>query len=502
MRPLESIWTPTQKQSIALACPAYELMYGGAKGGGKTDFLLFDHVNQHLLAHRHWEQKRLKSTTMALLLRKEFGRLKDLIQRSHTYFPILSEGAMTWKEAEHTWYCACGYRVWFGHCEGPQDHELYQGQEIGHLGIDQGEEIPYNQYAYIKLQVRTSHAYLEPTLAVRLTANPGGRHGAWVKKRFVDPDRKGMVSIPETVEIDRNGVKTSITKERVFIPAFLWDNPHLSVGYEAELRLAPEHMRRAFLDGDWDVVEGSFFGDVFDATIHVIDDLGPLEIRIPSNWPVFRCADWGSRSPSACYWVCVDNDGLLVVLDELYGPGDTPDRWARRILQVEEAWGWTEKPRGMEDRRVSVSKLQGVLDPSCFKDNTTGGPKIANQVFEEGVVFYEGDDDRKAGWVELRRRLMERGGASKKIPGLRIARRCVNLIRTLPNAISDKNEPDDVDTKQEDHAIDAIRYGVMSRPRGRVESEMDEHELKNWERVMLRQAQASANNGRNQTTGY
>lgn len=506
MRPLESIWKPHPKQAQFLACPAYEVMYGGAKGGGKTDALLFDHVNQHLMAHQHWEQTRMKSTTMALILRKEFGRLKDFIQRSHTYFPILSEGAMYWKEAEHTWYCACGYRVWFGHCEGPQDHELYNGQEIGHFSVDQAEELPFNQYSYIKLQVRTSQAHLDPTLAVRLSSNPGGRYGAWVKKRFVDPAPKGMQAITETVEIERFGEKTTIVRDRVFIPAFLWDNPSLSVGYEADLRLAPEHLRRAFLFGDWNVVEGSFFGDVFDAAIHVIDDLGPTEIRIPSNWPVFRCADWGSRNPAACYWVCVDNDGLLVVLDELYGAGETPDRWAKRILQVEESWGWTEKPRGWTSKDlVSVSKLSGVLDPSCFKADTAGGPTIAEKLFESGLNWYEADNERKAGWVELRRRLMERGGAGGKIPGLRIARRCTNLIRTLPNVTSpaaDKGgDQDDIDTKQEDHALDAIRYGVMSRPRGRVESEMNDEELKNWERVMLRQAAAGAN-GRNATTGY
>lgn len=481
-------------------------MYGGAKGGGKTDFLLFDHVPQHMLAHRYWEEKRIKSTTMALLLRKEFGRLRDLMQRADTYFPILSEGAMVWSESDHSWYCACGYRVWFGHCEGPKDHELYQGQEIGYFGLDQGEELPFHQYAYIKLQVRTSQKHIEPTLAVRLTANPGGHYGAWVKKRFVDPCRTGMQEISETVEIERFGVKHSITRDRVFIPAFLWDNPHLSVGYEAELRLAPEHLRRAFLDGDWDVVEGSFFGDVFDPAIHVIDDLGPTEIRIPSNWPVFRCADWGSRNPAACYWVTVDNDGLLVVLDELYGPGETPDRWARRVLALEEKWGWTEKPKSWATAdMVSVSKLSGVLDPSCFKADTAGGPTIAEKLFESGLNWFEADNERKAGWVELRRRLMERGGASKKIPGIRIARRCTNLIRTLPNVTSpaaDKGgDQDDIDTKQEDHALDAIRYGVMSRPRGRVESEMDDAELKNWERVMMRQASAQSSN-RNITTGY
>src|SRR5207247_491157 len=136
--------------------------------------------------------------------------------------------------------------------------------------------------------------------------------------------------ITETVTLD-NGEKVS--RERVFIPSTLADNPSLGPEYLAELMLAPEYMRRAFLYGDWNVTEGSYFGDVFDPRIHVIDDLGPTEVRIPSNWPVFRSGDWGGRAPACCLWITVDNDGNLIVLDELYGPGENATLWAKRIAK-------------------------------------------------------------------------------------------------------------------------------------------------------------------------
>ncbi len=499
MNALGTVWTPHPKQALFLACPVYEVMYGGSKGGGKTDALLFDHVTQHNQVHDHWEQTAMKSRGMALILRKEFGRLKDFINRAHTYFPVLSGGAMRWKESEHTYACACGYRVWFGHCEGPRDHELYQGQEISRFALDQAEELPFYQYSYIKLQVRASQDILRDTLAVRLSANPLGQHADWVKKRFVTPAPHGFEVISETIDIDRDGVMVPVVRDRVFIPAGLRDNPSLPPEYEAELMEAPDHLRRAFLDGDWDVTPGSFFGDVFDPNVHVIDDLGPTEIRIPSNWPIFRCADWGSRNPAACFWIAVDNDGLLIVLDEFYGPGEEPMSWGRKLLRIEENWGWVDK------KPPYYSKLQGYLDPACFKDDTSGGPKIADRLFEIGMSWYPGDNERKPGWVEMRRRLMERGGISKKVPGLRICRRCVNLIRTLPNLTSPDRDTggdqDDIDTKQEDHAADALRYGLMSRPLPKYQKDVEEDDLKRWERIMITQTMRR-DDARNKTTGY
>jgi hypothetical protein len=493
---LSNVWAPTEKQALFLSCPVYEVMYGGQKGGAKTDALLFDHVNQHDAGHSNWELTGVKSRGMAVIIRKEFGRLRDLINRSHTYFPVLSGNQLRWREQEHTWYCTCGYRVWFGHCEGPQDHEIYQGQEISRLAIDQVEEIPFYQYAYIKLQVRSSDEIIKPSVAVRCSANPLGRHGDWVKKRFVEPNRDGYQVFWEDVDVDMgDGEIVKVRRDRVFIPAGVRDNPYLPPEYIAELMLAPEHYRRAFLDGDWDVTPGSFFGDVFDNRKHVIDDLGPTEIRIPSNWPLWWQGDWGSRNPAAAQLATVDNDGMMIVLDERYGPGENPKRWAKEVLGMLEQWGQVD-PKG-------YAKIPGFLDPSCFKDDTSGGPKIADQLFEAGLNVYEGSNERKPGWVEVRRRLQERGGMNQTTPGLRICRRCTNLIRTLPNLTSPDPEQggdqDDIDTKQEDHAADALRYGCMSRPMPRLQKDIIEEEIRRWERISLMQNRDVV---RNATTGY
>lgn len=502
-----TVWEPTPKQWLFLRCPVYEVMYGGAKGGGKTDALLLGHVIQHNMVHERYEATGQQNRGRAIIVRKSFNRLKDIINRAHSIIPIIAPGMLgSWRDQDHLYRCVCGYRLEFGHMEGPQDHQNYQGQEFTWLGVDQAEELPWGQYSYMKLQVRSSDPLLAKTLAVRCSANPLGRYSDWVKRRFIDPAPEGFKVIDEIVKLD-NGAE--IRRERTFIPATLADNKWLPPEYAAELMAAPEHLRRAYLYGDWNVTAGSFFGDVFDPGIHVIDDMGPNEIRIPSNWPVVRGGDWGARAPACSLWGAIDNDGMLIILDELYAPGENPTIWAKKMAKVEEQWGW------MTTTFPTSSKLQGFLDPSGFSESTTGGPSVADICFENGIGWYPADNDRKTGWVEVRRRLMERGGLSGKIPGLRITRRCRNLIRTLPNLLSyagaksgseqkeneSHGEMDDIDTKQEDHAADALRYLCMSRPMPRTQRDVEDEEIKRWERIHVSR-QAAQDATRNSTTGY
>lgn len=479
----DTVWTPTPKQKLAQSCPVYELMFGGAKGGGKSDWIIIDFLLQLVAATKFWLATGIKSKGRAILFRKEFGRLKDLINRAHWLFPII-DPKVRWRENDHTFTFPCGYRFEFGHLEGPQDHQIYQGQEFTWLGFDQVEEIPEDQYRYLKLQVRSTDDVLKPLLRVRCTANPMGRHADWVKTRFVIPAREGFKVISETIQTSQGPV----VRDRVFIPATLRDNPHLPPEYEAELLTAPEHYRRAFLDGDWDVTPGSFFGDIFDPRTHVVD---PFEI--PKHWEVFRAADWGSRAPACCLWIAIDTEQNLIVVEELYGPGQTGSIWGKKVIEVEEAWGWTDSK--------GFSKLHGYIDHQGRQQYGSEGPTPVETMLEMGISWFDADKERKPGWVEIRRRLMERGGPQGRTPGLRIFRNCRNLIRTLPNLVAKEEDPDDIDSKQEDHAADALRYGVMSRPMARYDNKAD-REIEQWEAIMAQRRFKETGSQRNRITGY
>jgi len=211
----------------------------------------------------------------------------------------------------------------------------------------------------------------------------------------------------------------------------------------------PEHQRKRLLEGNWDVAEGAAFPE-FNRAIHVIE---PFDI--PKNWPKFRACDYGYGSYSAVLWLAVAPDGQLIVYRELYVTKVLAKDLANKILYLEEGDG---------------TILYGVLDSSCWHKRGDTGPSLAEQMVSQGCRWRPSDrsaGSRIAGKNELHRRFQMQEGAGdiKDQPGLVIFHSCINLVSQLPSIPLDKKNSEDVDTKSEDHLYDALRYGVMSRPR-------------------------------------
>ena len=257
---------------------------------------------------------------------------------------------------------------------------------------------------------------------------------------FVEPEEPNT---PFTVEIETPvGVKR-ITKK--FISAKLQDNPYLmqTDDYMVMLSSLPDVQRKQFLEGDWEAFEGSAFPE-FNRDIHVIQ---PFEI--PRNWIKFRACDWGYSSPACCLWIAIDHDNYLYVYRELYTTKTTADIFARKVLELE----------------YGEHMHYGVLDSSTWAKRGDVGPSIAETMIAEGCRWRPSDRSPKSrvnGKLELHKRLYV--DPDIQYPGIFVFSNCVNLIRTLPLLPTDKNNPEDVDTHAEDHAYDALRYGVMSRP--------------------------------------
>jgi hypothetical protein len=296
---------------------------------------------------------------------------------------------------------------------------------------------------------------------MRASANPGGVGGWWVRKMFIDGAPWGEkfpafdIETENVLSYPRSHPKHGKPLfYRRFIPARLDDNPYLFEDgqYEANLLSLPESQRRQLLEGDWDVVEGAAFPE-FRRTIHTCS---PFEI--PAGWMRFRAADWGYSQPACVLWFAVDWDGNLYVYRELYTKGVVADEFADMVLEMEQG----------------ENIKYGLLDSSVWHKRGDVGPPIAETMIQRGCRWSPADrspGSRIAGKLEIHRRLAEKPigeldneGNEVKKPGLIIFDNCVNLIRTLPILPVDKNKPEDVDTDAEDHAYDALRYGVMSRP--------------------------------------
>jgi hypothetical protein len=235
--------------------------------------------------------------------------------------------------------------------------------------------------------------------------------------------------------------------KRRFIPAMLTDNPHLydQGDYEAMLLSLPEHQRKQLLEGNWDVAEGAAFPE-FNRQAHVIE---PFDI--PNNWVKFRACDYGYGSYSAVVWFAVSPDEQLIVYRELYVSKVLATDLAYMVLDLEQ-----------EDGNIKY----GVLDSSCWHKRGDTGPSLAEQMIAQGCRWRPSDrsaGSRIAGKNELHRRLQVDEFTEE--PRIVFFNTCTNIVAQLPIIPLDKKNPEDIDTKSEDHLYDALRYGIMSRPR-------------------------------------
>tara|TARA_R100000544_G_scaffold34676_1_gene21550 strand:+ start:795 stop:2444 length:1650 start_codon:yes stop_codon:yes gene_type:complete len=410
-----------------LASSEREVFYGGARGGGKSYAMLVDPLRYCTkAAHR------------ALLIRKTMPELRDMITHSQRLYSKAYPGAK-WREQEKEWRFPSGARIEFGYADNMTDALRYQGQSYTWIGID---ELPQYPTPDIFNFLRSSLRSVDPTIPVylRATGNPGNVGSQWVKEMFVNPNTPNE---PFYINIETPvGVKQI---SRRFIPAKLEDNPYLmqTDDYYAMLSSLPEIQKRQFLEGDWDAFENSSFPE-FNKTIHTVD-----AFDIPKSWSKFRSCDWGYSSPACCLWFAVDWDNNLWVYRELYTTRVTADRFAKMVMDLEQG---------------EYIKY-GILDSSTWARRGDVGPSIAETMIVEGCRWRPADRSPKSrvnGKMELHKRL--KIDAVTESPQLKFFNNCKNLIRTLPLLPVDKHNPEDVDTYSEDHAYDALRYGVMSRP--------------------------------------
>ena len=422
-----------------LAAPEKEVLYGGAAGGGKSFAMLVD-----LLRYASNGNHR------ALLLRRTLAELTELIDQSRKLYPKAFPGAV-FRESKNTWSFPSGATALFSYVDKDNDVTRYQGQSFTWIGVDELGQYPTPYvWNYLRSRLRTTDPEIQTYM--RASANPGGVGGWWLKKMFVDPavpnDSFWATDI-DSGNILRYGPNHPINADqplyqRRFIPARLTDNPFLmeSGEYEAMLLSLPEVERRRLLEGDWDVADGAAFSE-FDRSKHVVE---PFEV--PYNWPRLRAADYGYSSPSCVLWGAVDWDGNIWIYRELYDKGYTGETLARIVNALEE-----------HDPLMQIS----VLDGACWSKHGTG-PSIAETMIRNGTRWIPADKNRIPGKIELHRRLAVDERTDE--PKLKIFSTCTNLIRTLPTIPLSKTNSEDVDTKADDHAYDALRYMCMTRPTG------------------------------------
>lgn len=278
----------------------------------------------------------------------------------------------------------------------------------------------------------------------------------WLKSKFFDKPDSNVLT------------HTSTYRDNLFIDKQYHER------MERRKQQDPEGYRVYGL-GEWGLLGGQYFNGWREA-LHVIEPF-----KIPEGWVRFRMSDWGSYHPYAVLWGAVDYDGKLYIYRELYGYGGKPNVGTKESSRV--------VAQKIADAEATDRNLiqYGVLDNACWNRTDPGAPSIAEEINKVMVknrckLFNPSVKGREQMAEEIRLRLEGyRDSDGKQIPGLYIFKTCYHLIRTLPSITHDKNNPEKYDSNGEDHLVDALGYGCMSRPyAAQRPKKADPYELDGW----------------------
>ncbi len=251
-------YTPFPRQREFHESGAKYRLFGGAAGPGKTKALLWEAIRQ---ANRY-------PRVDTLILRRTFPELESSLI---AYFrrDVPKELYRSYNESKHvvTWHNGSTTR--FGHCAHENDIYQYQGAEYLFIGLDETTHFTLKQWQFLTSRNRCPVRGTFPNMAG--ASNPGNIGHAWVKALWIDKRAPAGMERPDNYNpLDYDFVKATVADN----PIYADDRE-----YRRTLDSLPSHLRRAFLEGDWNVFAGQYF-DVFNRARHVVRLLsGNLGVR-------------------------------------------------------------------------------------------------------------------------------------------------------------------------------------------------------------------------------
>jgi len=419
---LSELINPTEKQREFLqATDHYKYpFYGGAKGGGKSYILRWGLIRKLV----KWANQGLTQVRVALFC-EDYPALKDRqITKIETEFPAWL-GRLSNSQIEGMSYIL---RPEYGGgiiaLRNLDDPSKYASSEFAIGAVDEITKNERRVFDQLRSIIRWTN--IEDT-GLWGASNPGDIGHEWVKKLWI------------TKELTEEDPRS---EDLIFIKSLPFDNPHLSKSYIEELKRLPEKLKKAYLEGNWDVFEGQFFTE-FSRDKHVVQPFA-----IPESWLRFRSIDPSGRDGiTSCHWYAIDWNSRVFVYKEHYGTGLDADQHAREIARLSEG----EKYRYTVIDSAAFSKL-GLSETMA---------EIYNRCGVSGLT--PASKQRVVGWNTVHTYLRWDDNTDPKI---KIFSTCENLIRTLPALVHDDLHPEDVNTKSEDHAADELRYFLQTLREG------------------------------------
>ncbi len=418
----------TTKQELFINSTAFETLFGGAAGGGKSYGQLVDAL---LYALKYPKSKQI-------IFRRTFPDLeKSLIRVSLEMYP---REAADYNSSKHTWTFKNGSIIDFGYIDNEKDVYQYQSAEYDVIRFDELTHFTEYMYTYMISRCRGANPYPK---GMKSSTNPGGVGHTWVKERFID--------IGEPNKVHECKLETGQTTTRIFIPSLVTDNKFMlsyDPDYIKRLDALPEKERKALKYGDWDIYDGMFFKE-FKRSLHVIEPF-----QIPKEWNKYIALDYG-LDMFAVVFVAVDTHNKAYVYNEIH----------RNNLIVSEACQVLKS-------YMRKNEFKGIYaPPDLWNRNRDTGKSTAEIFFENGVNLEKTSNDRVGGWLNVKewikpyKRRHEQTGELIIDCDLKIFSNCINLIKCLPSLQHDEKNPNDCATEPHEitHITDALRYFCVSR---------------------------------------
>lgn len=477
------VWQPLPgSQSFAVSSPCNITLYEGTRGPGKTD--------AQLMFFRRFVGLGYGSRWRGVIFDREYKNLDDLISKSYRWFPEFQDGATFLRSASaYRWVWPTGEQLLFRQIKRASDYMGYHGQEFPYIGWNELTKYPTSELFDLMMSCNRS-SFLperhspnplvplpELPLVVFATTNPHGPGHAWVKRRFIDVAPPGKV-VREVTNVfnPRTKKQENVTKTQIRIFGTYKENTYLNPEYVAELEKTPDPERRkAWLNGDWDIVAGGALDDVWSRVHTVIP-----RFKIPKGWKLDRSLDWGSTRPFSVGWWGEANGeevilpggrkwsppkGSLIRFAEWYGSRAVGTNTGLKLGAKEVAEGIVERELVFRSQKWIDAEepiFAGPADSAIYNPQEDQ-VSIAELMASRGVRWtksIKSPGSRKNGLELVRGALLN--ARKREGPGLWIMENCTATISTLPILPRDPEDSDDVDTDAEDHAYDEVRYRVLA----------------------------------------
>lgn len=457
-------WAPQPgSQEAFLTCPVTEVLLHAGRGTGKTDSFLMDYAQE---VGKGWGQE-----WRGIIFRRTYPELEDIINKSLKWFPLIFPGAQYNKQS-HTWTFKDKESVRFRHFAKPSDYFQYHGHQYCFIGWEELTNWPDDKCYKSMISCFRSPVKGIP-MKYRATTNPYGSGHGWVRKRWQLPTVGGkiigpIIKDPPTAEspnpMSRVAIQGSLSENKVLL--------HAQPDYRSNIIASAqnESQLRAWLYGDWNVVAGGMFSDLWEDKYHVIPHI-PFD-QIPKRWRWNRAYDHGQSAPFSVGWFVESNGEPIKINDRIIGElkGD--------VIQVAEWYGC-----GKEDNTglnmLNSDIAHGILDreddwgirrrvhagpaDSAIFSRSQAQESVAKDMEKVGVRWEpvdKGPGSRVQGWQRMREYMAGSipVGGFRETPGMFITERCKKTIDQLPTLPRDEKNLDDVNSDVEDHIADMFRY--------------------------------------------